>query len=155
MNKIIEEMQQIATFFTGKQKEVYQEMINDAREAEIVPMSEVFTEKEINMIRKIVRPKQHECYKNAFRLTTLFFDRVKYCEGKMSVKGIVSIEHAWNKIDGKYVDITRELVLGDNVEENKEDYVSFLEIGAEELLDVSSRMEFYGGVYQFMKSEKK
>lgn len=154
MNRIIEELQLIATLLSGKQREAYDEMIRDAKAVEVVPLSEVFTAQEIEMIKRIIKPKRHECYKNAFQLTMLFSDRVKYCEGKTTVGKLIGIEHAWNKVDDKYVDITMELVLGHDMSDHNEDYAAFGEWGAEELLDISQRMEFYGGVYEFSKSEK-
>lgn len=155
MNKIIEEMKTIASMLSGRQKEVYEEMIADAKDVKVVPLREVFTEEEIDLIKKVINPKQHECYKNAFQLTTLFSDRAKYCEGKTTVKKIVSIEHAWNKVDDKYVDITMELVLGHDMSALQEDYASFGEWNSEELLDLASDMEFYGGVYLQSKIKKK
>lgn len=155
MSVIIDEFKQIATLLSGKQREAYEEMINDAKVVEIVPMSEVFNAQEIEMIRKIVRPKQHECYKNAYQLTTLFSDRVKYCEGKMTVANkLVGIEHAWNKVDGKYIDITMEMVLEQDMTQYGEEYVSLGDWGSNELIDISQRMGFYGGVYSFVKNEK-
>lgn len=139
---------------SGKQKEIYEEMIADAKDIKVVPLKEVFTEKEIELIKRIIKPQRHECYKNAFQLTTLFPDKVKYCEGKTTVKRIVSIEHAWNKVGDKYVDITMELVLGHDINDLQEDYAAFGEWDADELLDLASDMDFYGGVYLQSKTKK-
>ena len=156
MSVIIDELKQIATLLNGKQREAYEEMITDAKVVEIVPMSEVFTAQEIEVIKKVVKPKQHECYKNAYQLAMLFSDKVRYCEGKMTVANkLVGIEHAWNKVGNKYIDITMELVLGHDMTQYGEEYVSLGDWGSKELLDISQRMGFYGGVYGFVKSEEK
>ena len=153
MSKIIDELKQISKLLSGKQKEAYEEMISDAKDIKVVPLSEVFTAHEIEVIRKVVRPKQHECYKNAYQLTTLFPDKVKHCEGKMTVANkLISIEHAWNKIDGKYVDITMEMVLGNDMTKLNEEYAVLGEWDANSLIDISSKMEFYGGVYDYSKT---
>lgn len=155
MSVIIDELKQIATLLSGKQREAYDEMITDAKEVEVVPISEVFTDQEINLIKKAVKPKQHECYKNAYQLAMLFPDKVKYCEGKMTVANkLVGIEHAWNRVGNKYIDITMELVLGHDMTKYGEEYVSLGDWGSKELLDISQRMGFYGGVYGFVKNEK-
>lgn len=155
MNAVIKEMQMIATLLSGKQKEVYEEMLSDVRDVKVVPLREVFTEEEINLIKRVIKPKRHECYKNAFQLTTLFSDRVKYCEGKTTVCRLACIEHAWNKVDDKYVDITMELVLGHDMSTLEEDYAVFGEWDAKELLELTSDMEFYGGVYEHSKAKRK
>lgn len=154
MNSIIEEMTTIASLLSGRQKEVYEEMIADAKDVKVVSLREVFTEKDIELIKRVIKPQKHQCYKNAFQLTTLFPNRAKYCEGKTTVKQIVSIEHAWNKVGDKYVDITMELVLGHDMSALHEDYASFGEWDWEELLKLSSDMEFYGGVYEHSKMKK-
>ncbi len=154
MSSIMKEMETIASMLSGKQKEVYEEMIRDAKPVKVVPLKDVFTEREIEFIKKVIKPQRHECYKNSFQLTTLFPDRVEYCEGKTTVKQFISIEHAWNKVGDKYVDITMELVLGYDMSCLSEDYVSFGEWNAVDLLELSADMEFYGGVYEHSKSKK-
>lgn len=155
MSVIIDEFKQIATLLSGKQKEAYEEIIKDAKEVEVVSIFEVFTIQEISLIKKAVKPKKHECYKNAFQLAMLFPDKVRYCEGKMTVANkLVGIEHAWNRIGNKYIDITMELVLEQDMTQYGEEYVSLGDWDSNELLDISQRMGFYGGVYGFVKNEK-
>lgn len=51
-----------------------------------------------------------------------------------------------------------ELVLGHDMSDLQEDYASFGEWNSEELLDLASDMEFYGGVYlqsKIKRNEKK
>lgn len=147
MNKIIEKMTARASMFSGEQKKAYEEILTDIKAVKVVPLKEVFSESEVLFIKKVIKPRRNECYKNAFQLTMLFPNRVKYCEGETTVKQIVDIGHAWNKVDDKYVDITMELALGHDMDLLQEDYALFGEWDSGELLDLTSDMEFYGGVY--------
>lgn len=131
-------------------------MITDAKVVEIVPMSEVFTAQEIAVIKKVIKPKQKECYKNAYQLSMLFSDKVRYCEGRMTIANkIINIEHAWNKVGNKYIDITMELALGYDMTQYKEEYVSLGDWDSKELFSISQKMGFYGGVYAFVKGNDK
>lgn len=53
----------------------------------------------------------------------------------------IGIEHAFNCINGVYVDITDELVLGYDV--TKEDYLSIIEISDEKVLEYCRKFEAY------------
>lgn len=52
------------------------------------------------------------------------------------------IEHAFNKVDGKYVDITYELALGLDV--TQEEYASILEVSAQEIWRYTLSEGYYG-----------
>lgn len=146
VNKIIKELRQFAEIMQGKQKEYYERMIADATPVRITPLSEVFNEYEINMIKRVIKPEAKQCYKNASDLCVLFPDRVKYVEGRFTVCGLFSTEHAWNKVGDKYIDITAELVLNNNI--NEEEYVALGEYEYEETLSYLLKSKVYGGVYE-------
>lgn len=80
----------------------------DALPIEIVSVRDVFTEYEISTILRVINPKVKQCYKNAFLLSSLFPDRVEYCEGLYTD---YAFEHAFNKVGDVYVDITAEFPL--------------------------------------------
>ena len=63
----------------------------------------------------------------------------------------IGIEHAFNKIKDKYVDITAELVLGKDV--TKEDYISIIEIKDEKVLKYCQKYQEYMALvpYELMK----
>lgn len=129
----------------GKQKELMRQIIHDAKDVVVDSINDVFTKEEIKKIKKVVRPKAKECYKNAFLLTQLFPEKVMYVEGKMSCFKSISLEHAWNKVGDKYVDITMELVLKKNPKD--EEYMSLGCYEYKEILDVAVKLGYYGEVY--------
>ena len=138
----------LARITSGTQQEMYQQMSRDAREIKCVPLSEVFTKGEIAEIKSVVRPKAKCCYENAYHLASRMHNTGKeilYCEGYMVFHGL-PIEHAFNKVNGLYVDITAELVLGDDVTKN--DYVAYGEWDENTALRAMALDGCYGCVYQ-------
>lgn len=140
------------------QSAYFKKMIEDARVVECVPMSEVFTKKELSYIRKNLRPKKHECYRNATRLCELFVGNqnhtVTYVEGFSETGGLVRIEHAWCCVDGKFVDPTFELLFKEDVRERG--YVSLVEMTLQDLLRFQLESGYYGDTYRlkYLKSLK-
>lgn len=128
----------------------YSQKIKDAHDVVCVPVADVFSKKELAMIDSFVRPEQKMCFKNAFRLTSLFPERVKYVEGEVTIlNGGLGIEHAWNLVDGThYVDLTFELALQKDV--TKEAYVAIGEYDVDEIRSVAIETTMYGGVYDFI-----
>lgn len=82
-NSLVIELQHFAVFMEGRQKKFYDQMIKDAKPIEVVRLSEVFTPEQIDFIKKAVRPKAKECYRNAHLLTSIFPEAL-YVEGKMT-----------------------------------------------------------------------
>lgn len=145
-SKIIKELCQLAEIMSGMSKKYYESMIADATPIRITPLSEVFNKYEIDMIKRVIKPEAKQCYKNASDLCVLFPDRVKYVEGRFTVCGLFSTEHAWNKVGDKYVDITAELALNNNI--NEEEYVALGEYEYEETLSYLYKSKVYGGIYE-------
>lgn len=79
-------------------------------------------------------------------LCTLFPDRVKYVEGRFTVCGLFSTEHAWNKVGDKYIDITMEIALERNPAE--EEYIAWGEYEESEILPYLFESKVYGGIYE-------
>lgn len=126
---------------------VFQRMKQDARPIEISLLQDVFTPKTIETIRKQVQPKAKECYKNATLFASLFPECVRYVEGYMTVNKSLPVEHAFNLVHGKYyVDITKELALGDDPRE--EAYAALGDWSYNEVEDVLFKTQVYGGIYQ-------
>lgn len=142
---------------SGRQKEMYSAMLKDLRPVKCVPLGEVFTPEEIRTIRNTVRPKMKECYSNAYhfasRLDGAFGKPILYCEGYMDTFGL-PVEHAFNKVGDLYVDITAELVLGDDVA--KSEYSLIGEWDDRTALRAMALDGCYGCVYQklYMKSHQ-
>lgn len=100
--------------------------------------ADVFDEREIELIRRTVRPVVKECYKNAHLLTLLFPDRVQYVEGKTNV---------FNRVGNKYIDITFEFALG--LDPTQYEYVAFGEYPAGVIEEITDQTGYYGDIYQF------
>lgn len=145
-SKIIKELCQLAEIINGKAKKYYESMIADATPIRIAPLSEVFDEETINLIKTQINPESKLCFKNATMLCTLFPDRVKYVEGRFTVCGLFSTEHAWNKVGDKYIDITMEIALGRNPAE--EEYIALGEYEESEILPYLFESKVYGGIYE-------
>lgn len=107
--------------------------------------TDVFDEREIELIRRTVRPVVKECYKNAHLLTLLFPDRVQYVEGKTNV--FIPIDHAFNRVGNKYIDITFEFALG--LDPTQYEYVAFGEYPAGVIEEITDQTGYYGDIYQF------
>ena len=129
--------------FNDRQDAFHKHSLLCAVPVKVTPMSEVFTEKELLRIKKL-NPKVKQCYKNSSDLARLFPGRVQYVEGKSLVCG-VPIDHAFNKVGDKYVDMTLDLVLNDNV--RLKEYISLLEISYEEVVRLNSISSFLGDCF--------
>lgn len=140
---------------SGYQQYLFNKKADDANSVEISPLSEVFTPEEIKEIKKRVRPKPKMCYENAWKLMDRFYyegdHEIMYCEGYINMKGF-PIEHAFNKVDGKYVDVTVELAL--NKDPKEDTYVVVGEFDEEQVRDILLENGFYGNIYDSIELKK-
>ena len=141
-NQIIKELRWLLKKMFGKQKAYYDRMLADATPIRIAPLSEVFDEETIKLIKTQIRPEPKLCFKNATMLCTMFPDRVKYVEGRYTVCGCFSTEHAWNKVGDKYIDITMEIALERNPA--KEKYIALGEYEESDILPYLFESKVYG-----------
>jgi hypothetical protein len=151
-SKLVIELKTVATIMSGRQREFYDQMIKDAKDCKVVPLSEALSKKDIQQIKSIIKPQPKMCYKNAHLLTKIIPGAV-YVEGKVTCLGAFGIEHAWNKIGDKYVDITMELALGRDV--NEEEYMSLGEYDEETITRITNKTEFYGNIYNELYKERR
>ena len=144
---IIDMLKFYADNMSGVQQELYKQKVKDADSIDVVPLSEVFTKEEIKEIIRRIHPQPKMCYENAWKLCDRFeFDGehdIKYCEGYLNMKGF-PIEHAFNKVDGKYVDITIELALKREIEDT---YVVLGEYETDNVRNILLQNGFYGEIY--------
>lgn len=89
----------------------------------------------VNNFLKYEKLQKKQCYYNSYKLTAHNSD-VKYIDGFSSIHGI-PIEHAWNYYKGIYFDLTREIVLKDDV--TKIDYVEILKLNQKEVFKFASK----------------
>ena len=149
---IIDMLNFFAKNSSGYQQELFKDKANDADSIDISPLSDVFTEEEIKEIRRRVNPKPKMCYENAYKLCDRFEYEgkhdIKYCEGYINMKGF-PIEHAFNKVDGKYVDVTIELAL--NRDPTEDTYVVYCEYDVDQVRRILVQNGFYGNIYDTIK----
>ena len=146
-------IKQMLEFFaqnmSGVQAELFKQKAEDADSIDIVPLNEVFTEQEIQEIKRRLRPQPKMCYENAYKLMDRFsYDsnhEIEYVEGYINMKGF-PIEHAFNKVDGKYVDVTIELALGKDPTEDT--YVKIGEFDLDTVREILLQNQFYGQIYE-------
>lgn len=142
MSAIKEYLSMMAKICEGtNQADFRKTVFEDARDVKVVPCSEVFTKEEIARIKRNIRPKKKQCYKNATLLADMF--GCEYCEGYML--HVFPVEHAFNKVGDKYVDITVEFALKEDVK--KIEYTVIGTYTKEEVKGVCLRTSMYGNVY--------
>lgn len=147
-NSVLEELRALRDLTTGRSCEYFEAMLAGAKPVTITPLAEIFTKDEIELIRVGVQPRIKECYRNA-HLMALYFPDVAYVEGKMRLGCGFSIDHAFNRRGERYFDITRELALGESVEEEGvEDYLSVGEWDADTINAVALETGTYGDIFR-------
>lgn len=148
-NVILQEISFLARFSDSKERKRYDKLLADMKEVSVGKLSDVLEKDEIDLIRSVVKPKPKMCYKNAFWLTMHMAESkhdIRYCEGMYTYKKCLPISHAFNIIDGVYVDITMELAL--KRDPSSEDYVVFGEYDKDSMWNVANETGVYGGVYE-------
>ena len=88
-------IKQMLEFFaqnmSGVQAELFKQKAEDADSIDIVPLNEVFTEQEIQEIKRRLRPQPKMCYENAYKLMDRFSygsnHEIEYVEGYINMKG--------------------------------------------------------------------
>ena len=146
-NPIIYELSTMAqlTYADSHQNAYYTQLAQDAKEVEVSSVFDVFTADEVLTILRVVEPKKRQCYRNSALMTELFPDRCKYVEG-YGWNGIFKVEHAFNRIGDKYIDITDELALGVDVSELP--YVALIEADRDEIIsDIEAHDNTTGDYY--------
>ena len=144
-NSLVVELRTIAGMVSGSQAEFYNQMLKDAKPIKVAKLAEVFSADQIAKIETFVAPKPKLCYQNA-TLFSLYFPNVDYVEGKMTCCGAFGIEHAWNKVGDKYIDITMELAL--KRDPGEEEYLALGEYDAATVSKTCLDRGYYGEIYQ-------
>ena len=145
VNSLLDYIKMLANVTSGQQKEFYETELANAKTVKCVPLCEVFTSEEINRIKNCVKPQKKECYKNAHLLCVWFPDKAQYVEGQTSCCGI-GIDHAFNKIGDKYVDITMERCLKEDV--TSKEYLSIGEYSLDVINEVVLDTKYYGDIFR-------
>jgi len=144
---VIQMLNMFAKSSSGVQQALFKQKIEDADSVDIVSIKDVFTDEEIKEIKKRINPQAKCCYENAWKLCDRFSYEgnhdIKYCEGYLNFQGL-PIEHAFNKVDGKYIDITVELALKKELEDT---YVTVGEYTTDEVRNILLQNGFYGEIY--------
>ena len=151
---LIEDIEAFAVLGSRNQQEYFRDLLKAAKQVKVVSIYDVFTDEEIKEIKKHVKPKKKMCYKNSHLLTVLYPNKVKYIEGRfaLSCNGF-PIDHAFNKVGDKYVDITVELALKEDVTEQK--YIEFAEYDSEQIDSAAYETGYYGEYYKFYWMKRK
>lgn len=147
------EIEQILKLGLGPQQEKwYRDYLEALHEVEVVPLSEVMTDEELTLVKECLEILPKQCYRNAHLLTLMFPKDCQYVEGKVMLDIGLSIDHAWNKFRGKYVDVTFELALKDDV--TKSQYAAVGEWDLKVIHDVTSETGMYGEIYKELYIKK-
>lgn len=145
VKSLLDYIRVLANVTSGQQKEFYEAELANAKIVRCVPLCDVFISEEIKRIKNCVNPQKKECYKNAHLLCVCFPEKAQYVEGQTSCHGI-GIDHAFNKIGDKYVDITMELCLGEDV--TAKEYLSIGEYNLDVINEVVLETKYYGDIFR-------
>lgn len=146
MSNTINYIKSICRVTVGEPRQMWNEYKRRSKVVQITPIREVLTDEEINFILEYIKPKQHECYRNAHEATRIL--GVKYVEGFVEIGGL-PIDHAFNRRGDKYFDITFELVL----KEEAKEYVSSWDINGLECNRIALATGIYGSYGRFLFDE--
>ncbi len=124
-----------------KQSGFFEHKLWRAERVKVSSVYDVLSKKQVDEIQRL-RPKVKECYRNSL-LVSQHFSGVSYVEGM--VHSIIPIDHAFNKFEDKYFDITFELVLGLPVEDYP--YVSLIELSPEEAFRMTYSSASFGNCF--------
>lgn len=149
---IIEEMRAFLQLgLNPKQRQYFVDTIDVAKRVEVVRAADVFNDYELEIIRGVLKPQPQQCYRNAHLLCQLFPERVRYCEGKTHT--LIPIDHAFNRVGDKYVDITFEFALND-AELTEYEYVVFGEYDLQTIDRITEATGYYGDIYRNVYVER-
>ena len=132
-NAILTQTEYFAKGCDGLHKKFYEQQLQDFHEVKCVKLSDIFTNDEVRTIKMAVQ----------------------YVEGQVTIfNGAFGVEHAWNKVDDKYVDLTFELALGEDP--TKELYMALGEYNLNTITMVTSETGYYGSIYnqRFINANK-
>nr|DAM87924.1 MAG TPA: hypothetical protein [Caudoviricetes sp.] len=104
----------------------YKTKADKAKPIHLTSVKELFSEEELKELLNDVKPKMHGCFQTAQKLS--MFHGFEYVEGEWGFFGGFGIEHAFNRKGDKYFDLTSEIVLKKNIEE--EEFVSIAEFSS-------------------------
>lgn len=150
-SKIIQEIKMLMELpLNKKQKQYYVDLFNVSKPVKVIRASEVLEDYELEYIHHVLKPKRKECYRNAHLLCEAFPDRIMYCEGRVNVP--IPIDHAFNKVNDSYIDITFEFALNDDP--SMYEYVTFGEYDARIIERVSMKTGYYGDIYRNLYCDK-
>ena len=150
-NPIIRQLREIKNMLERanackEQVEWMQKVIKAARPVKCVPAASVLDETQIEYIKRVLKPEPKHCYLNSHMLCEAFPDEIKYCEGKTAIP--FEIDHAFNKVGDKYIDITFEFALGEDP--RKYPYVVLGEYDADEIDRVLEATKTFGGYFAYL-----
>ena len=144
MSILIEQLKQVADMTKNSNMGAfYAKKLADAKQVKVEPMSAVLEPYQIAAIKRIdLKPKQ--CYRNAFLVAQLL--GCKYVEGQMLIH--FGIDHAFNKIGDRYIDVTKELVLKE-LPTNTE-YIAIGEYSWQKAQEIFIETKTYTDVYNHL-----
>jgi len=156
MSVLISHMEAFVKLTSGKQKEYWEWKVQNAKLLKHVKTNEI--RRDYPDIDYYLKHHEYdvnfkECFRNAGNMC-INVKNVKYVEGEISYKGI-PLDHAWNKIDDKYFDITKDILFPKN--SDYAEYVSIIEMNKEEYIKFILKYKHWGGFIaeKFLKEKKK
>jgi hypothetical protein len=149
-NEVINDIRQMARMaeklgFNPLQQQWFKRIAEVARPVKMHRAADVLDDFQMEYLLHVIKPEKKQCYKNAMLLAQAF-PEIKYCEGKVAAPLV--IDHAFNKVGDKYIDITFEFALGENP--RKFAYAAIGEYDADVAMEVVCNTGFYGDVFRYL-----
>lgn len=134
-----------------EQGRFYKAKAEQAKTIHLTSVRELFSEEELKGLLKDVKPQVHGCFQTAQRLA--MFHGFKYVEGEWGVGGGLGIEHAFNRKGDKYFDLTSEVVLEKNIED--EEFISIAEFSTEFVRGACIDLQVYTALIPYKYNKDK
>lgn len=134
-----------------EQGRFYKAKADQAKPIHLTSVRELFSKTELQKLLKDVRPQVHGCFQTAQRLS--MFYGFEYVEGEWGVGGGLGIEHAFNRKGDKYFDLTSEIVLEKNIED--EEFVSVAEFSRDFVRDACLDLQVYTALIPYKYNKDK
>lgn len=149
-NVIVKELRQMLELAENmdldpKQIKWYRYLLDVAKPVKCVLAADVLEDYQLDYIKHVIKPKKNECYRNSHLLTNAF-PEILYVEGKVDVP--FEIDHGFNRVGDKYIDITFEFALGENPREYP--YLSIGEYDARMVMELALETGYYGEYYKYL-----
>lgn len=115
-----------------------------SKDIKVSKCADVLSPQQILYIKKYIKPQKKQCYRNAALVAQYL--NCEYVEGFTFC--FIGIEHAFNKVGDKYIDVTKEFALREDPSQSE--YVSIGEYSVDQLNEMLAKSGRYDSLYNYI-----